>query len=628
MTPATLPSSPRARALRASAEVVRDHLKPAPRLTVSEWADRFRILPETSAEPGPWRTDRTPYLRGIMDGVCQPEVERVSWRKPAQVGGSEAILNVLGYFMDQDPAPILLVQISDITAAKFSKERVAPLIADTPALARKISPAGVRDSDNTIESKVFPGGHLGIVGATAPSKLRSRPRRVLLFDEVDGYPASAGSEGDPIELARKRQTTYWNRVELAVSTPTLQDLSRIEDLEAEADELRRYHVPCPHCGELQVLTWERLVWDKSVEAGEKVHHPETARYECGECGEAIHEHHKARMLRDEEAGGRARWVADEPHAAPRRIAFHLNALYSPWLQWSELAREWIDAQGNPQKLQVFVNTRLAETWDETGQTVDETGLMARREDYPEEPLPEGVVLLTAGVDVQADRLEMEVVGWGPGEQSWSIDYLRLPGDPTGHAVWQLLDEVIQRAWSHPAGPRLRILATCVDSGYLTQQVQRYAKDRLAWRVWAVKGMDGFGRPIMDRPSRKTRRKVPLYPVGVDNAKRVLYAQLAIDDPGPGYCHFPARAPYDEEFFRQLTAEKVVRRQTRGNRLEPRWVRRPGRRAEVLDCRVYAMAAKEGLLAAGLRLDALGKELRGEPVPGRRRRGRISKGVEV
>lgn len=589
------------------------------RMTVSEWADAKRILPDTAAEPGRWRTDRAPYLREIMDACSDPAIERVAVMKAAQVGYSEVILNVLGYYVDQDPAPILLVQISVGEAAKFSKERIAPMVEACPALRSRIAPARSRDSGNTIESKGFPGGHLGIVGANAPSGLRSRARRVVLFDEVDGYPPSAGSEGDPIELARKRQSTFWNRKELTGSTPTIADLSRIEEAVEECDELRRYHVPCPHCDHMQQLEWGGrdaaygIKWDVDDRGA-----PSEVGYLCRACGVLIEERHKTRML------ARGEWVADEPHPNPTRVAFHIPGMLSPWVSWRQLVVEWLDAQGHPAKLQVFVNTRLGEVWDAQGSVVDADPLMARRETYESEPVPEDVVLITAGVDVQADRLEVEFVGWGVGDQSWSLDYLRIPGDPTTPQLWKDLDErVVQRVFEHPLG-RLRVAATAVDSGFMTQQVYRFAKPRQAQRVWAVKGMAGEGKPIMGRPSLKNRQKVPLYPVGVDTAKAVVYGRLRILEHGPGFCHFPARFPYDQEFFRQLTAEKVVVRQSRNGHTKREWVRRHGRRAEVLDARVYALAALEGLLAAGVRLEVLAAEIRGEGTrPTRRVR---SKGV--
>lgn len=601
-----------ARGRRWAADLMRERLKPPPDLTVSEWADHHRVLPDTAAEPGPWRTSRTPYLREIMDAFSDPEVERVVFMKAAQLGGSEALLNVLGYFIDLDPSPILFVQVSDGEAAKFSKERIAPMIRDCPVLRSKVAPRKSRDSANTIESKDFPGGHLGIVGANAPSKLRARPRRVVLFDEVDGYPASAGVEGDPVELGVKRTSTFWNRKVGMISTPTLSGLSRIEDAYEESDQ-RTYRVPCPHCDHRQELVFENLTWETEKVEGEKVHDPDSAAYSCEGCGTMITERHKPEMLR------RGQWVPSDPDA--KVVGFQLSGLYSPWVSWSTIVQEFLSAKDNPEKLQVWVNTRLGEPFDEKGQQLEAGPLLSRREDYPVEPLPEQVTLLTAGVDVQADRLECEIVGWGPGEESWGIDYYRIPGDPSVADVWQDLDRVLGQRLEHPRGAKIPIAATCVDSGYMTQQVYKYCGNRVNARIWAIKGRDGMGKPIMDRPRRNTRGRVPLYPVGVDAAKAAIYQRLQITEHGEGYCHFPARAPYDEEYFRQLTAEKLVRKTGRRGHTKLQWVRRPNRRAEVLDIRVYALAALEGLQAAGVSLAPEGKK--------RRRQGRRirSRGLE-
>lgn len=583
-----------------AAELMRDRLRPPPDLTVSEWADHHRILPDYSAEPGPWRTSRTPYLREIMDAFSDPMVEQVVFQAAAQVGKSEVLLNVLGYFIDLDPCPILLVQENDDAAEDFSKERIAPSIQNCPVLASKVVEPKSRDAGNTIAAKEFTGGHLAISGATTPGKLARRPRRVVLFDEVDKYPPSAGVEGDPVELGMKRTNTFWNRKIGLVSTPTLSGLSRIEEAYEQSDQ-RRYYVPCPDCGHEQTLEWPQLL-DGTQEDENGALDPKTAAYPCQGCGVLIEERHKPWMLRQ------GAWVSQSD--SEKAVGFRLSALYSPWVRWEELVSKFLEVKDNPERLKTFVNQQLAETWEERGQQLQTDPLLNRREEYSADPLPEGVTLITAGVDVQADRLECEVVGWGPGEESWALEYFRIPGDPSVGDVWGDLDQVLGKRYRHPSGVRLAIAATCVDSGYLTQQVYKYCGDRQNARVWAIKGMDGMGRPIMDRPRRNTRGKVPLYPVGVDAAKVAIYQRLQIDaEPAgggesvaEGYCHFPLRQPYDEEYFRQLTAEKLVRKQTRRGHQKLQWVRRPNRRAEALDIRVYAMAALEGLQAAGASLD--------------------------
>jgi phage terminase large subunit GpA-like protein len=619
-------------------ETVAAHLTPPRKLLVSEWAERYRYLPETSAEPGPWRNDRTPYLVGIMDAVLEPGVEMVVFQKPAQFGGSEALNNILGYFIHQDPSPILLVQIGEKEAKSYSKERIAPMIEATPVLKNRVARSRTRDSENTTLQKSFRGGHLAIAGANAPAGLRSRAIRILLCDEIDGYPPSAGQEGDPIELAEARTRTFWNRLKVYLSTPTLEGLSRIEAAIKDCDEVRRYFVPCPHCNHEQDLEFSQLIWDKDEEGK---HLPETVQYACKGCGALIPEKRKNWML----ANGRWRSGVVNPedgswHEQPRparvkTLGFQANAIYSPWMKWREIVEGFLKSKGDPLRLQVWVNTVLGEVFKEQGFRLDAHPLLARCEVYPEEPVPEGVLLITAGVDIQADRIEVEVVGWGFGYESWSLNYLRLPGDPTLEGgVWQTLDHVLARSYKHPSGMLLKIYATGIDSGFLTQNVYKYCHTRRAANIWPVKGIAGEGKPIWDRPNIRNKYKVPMYPVGVDTAKTVVMSHLRIQRPDewdgqpiPGFAHFPTRAPYDEEYFRQLTSEIVVVRRSPNGYFKRVWMRRPGRRAEALDNRVYALAAHEGAFLAGVRMETIKAAIEGKTAGGPKRRVR-SKGVGV
>lgn len=589
------------------ADEVETVLAPPPEISVSEWADAKRVIPEYAAEPGPWRTDRVPYLREIMDCFSDSRVERVVFQKAAQVGWSEVLQNVAGYFIDEDPCPILLVQPTTGEADKFSKEKLAPTIRETPSLASKIAEPKSRDSGNTITAKSFAGGHLGIIGANAPSGLRMRSVRILLFDEVDEYPPSAGEQGDPIELGENRTATFPNRKIGMGSTPTLYGLSRIADAVEGASILLRYYVPCPDCREYQTLAWGNVRWDTTGPPDAPVHHPETVSYACDYCGSLIAERHKYKMLERGEWRAANPDLSYDPTARPSSVAFHLNQLYSPFegASWRVIVEKFLEAKDHREKLQVWVNTRLAEVWEETGFALSEEPLLERREKYAAEPLPsEKIVLLTSGVDVHGDRLEVEVVGWGPGEENWSLDYFLIPGDPTGEQVWSDLDDVLLRDYKHPFGMRLPIAATCVDSGYQAKAVYAYTAPRAASRVWAIKGVDGFGRPIMSLPKKHNRGAVMVYPVGVDSAKSTLAHRLAITSPGEGCCHFPRRPPYDVEHFRQLTAEKLVRKRNRATgQARMQWILRPNRQNHRLDVRVYAMAALEALINAGVSLES-------------------------
>lgn len=536
---------------------------------MSRWADQNRRLsPEASAEPGRWYTSRAEYMRGIMDAVSDPAVRQVVVMSAAQVGKTECVLNICGYHIDQDPAPILVVQPTLSMAQAFSKDRLAPMLRDTPCLKGAVKNPRSRDSGNTTLHKVFAGGHVTIAGANSAAGLASRPVRIVLCDEVDRYPPSAGTEGDPVRLAEKRATTFWNSKIVTVSTPTVKDASRIE-AEYEASDRREYWVACGHCGEHQVLKWANVQWRDGD--------PATACYVCPHCGAAWTEADRLKSLK------RGEWRAREPFGGV--AGFHLSGLYSPWVPIPDAARDFLEAKKLPETLRVWSNTYLGETWEEHGDGLDDAGIAARREDY--DGCPAGVVLITAGVDVQDDRLELEIVGWGRDEESWSLDYQTLYGDPSSPAVWAELDASLKETWPHPRGVDLPVRAACIDSGgHHTSAVYSFVRPREGRRVFAIKGMGGEGRALVGRPSKNNVGKVRLFTVGVDTAKELIYARLRIADEGPGYCHFPSR--YDDEYFRQLTAEQIVTRFSKGYR-KREW-KKVRARNEALDCRVYALAA--------------------------------------
>ena len=410
----------RARAYGIAAAEMRARLRPPVRMTVSEWADRYRILsPESSPEPGPWRTSRVPYLREIMDTLGDPLVRRVCWVAASQVGKTEVVNNYVGRSIDQNPGPILVVQPTLNMAEIWSKDRFTPMIRDTARLRAKIADPRARDSGNTMLHKTFTGGRLSIVGANSPSGLASRPIRDALFDEVDRYPSSVGSEGDPISLGEQRTRNFWNRKVFYVSSPGDLATSRIWQ-EWEASDMRRYFVPCPHCEHRQVLEWKNVKWETEEVEGEALHRPGTAVYVCANCGAIFEEMNKRRML---ELG---EWCATNPDG--RFPGFHLSALYSPWVTWAELAALWLEKKRSPEELKTFINLQLGEPWEERDQAFEPTDLASRAEKYPEQ-IPHGVGVLTAFVDVQADRLELSIRGWGEREESWLIGHHRIYGDP-------------------------------------------------------------------------------------------------------------------------------------------------------------------------------------------------------
>lgn len=569
-------------AARICAEAWAAGFEPEPQLTVSEWADSYRMLSQqASVEPGPYRTDRTPYLREVMDCLSpSSEAEFVVLMKGSQVGGTECGNNFLGYVIHHAPGPMLYVQPTVEMAKRTSRQRIDPMIEACPALRERVKEPRSRDSGNTIMSKEFPGGILILTGANSAVGLRSMPARYLFLDEVDAYETDVDGEGDPVELAIRRTSTFAsNRKVLIVSTPKLKGASRIERAFDRSDK-RYFTVPCPHCGLYQPIRWAYIRWPKDE--------PSKAVMVCEGCEAEIPEARKGRML------DLGRWEATA-NGDPGVIGFHLSALYSPpgWYSWAQAAADFIKAKREGvEALKTWVNTVLGESWEELGETVDESVLFTRRESYPAE-VPAGALVLTAGVDVQDDRIELEVVGWGPGEESWAIDYRVLWGSPGEQPVWTALSDFFEQTYANESGERIRISAACIDSGgHHTQNVYHFCRQRQGRRIFAIKGMAGVGRPIVSSPlhrrSGRNRRPVEMFLVGVDEAKGLIYSRLRLTEPGAGYCHFPTRPEFDEEHFAQLAAEKIMTRYHKGF---PRreWVKtRP--RNEALDCRVYALAA--------------------------------------
>jgi phage terminase large subunit GpA-like protein len=568
---------------RAVREQFADIFAPVTRLSVSEWSDRYRVLSSgSSATPGRWRS--LAYQRAIMDAVLDPRVTRVVAMLPSQVGKTEMQLNVMGYFIDGEPCPILMVQPTLEMAQTISKDRLGPMLQDTPKLRGKFPQSRRRESDQTLLHKTFPGGHLTLVGANSPAGLASRPIRVLLPDEVDRYPPSAGKEGDVVALAEKRTTTFGDRrVVFMTSTPTIEGLSRIAQ-EYEQSDQRRYLVPCIHCGEAFEWTWETMKWEHDK--------PETAAILCASCGALTHETDKLRAV---EAGT---WVAKHPE---RTIAgFTCTALISPLVAWKDLVREWYESTGNNERRRVFINTVLAQTWREDSDGLNESALLARRETYAAE-VPDGVGLLVASVDTQGDRLEVAVWGYGRGEESWLVYFEQLWGDPGQRTVWDRLTLILDRAFTDRQDRRHQLAAATVDSGgHHTQQVYDFCKRRRGARVptFAIKGIAGAGKPLVGRPSKANKQRVNLYTVGVDTAKDLLFARLKQQTPGPGYVHLPTWA--DQELIAQFTAERVVVRYLKGRPI--REYIKVRHRNEALDLAVYALA---GLVLTGPLREQLG-----------------------
>ena len=505
-----------------------------------------------------------------MDACGEPENREVVVMAGAQLGKSEAILNIIGYHIDNDPSPILVLQPSLDMAQSFSKDRVANgLLKSTPCLRNKVKDPRARDSGNTTLHKLFPGGSLTLVGANSPSGLASRPIRLVLCDEVDRYPASAGSEGDPVQLARKRAATFWNRKIIMVSTPTNKDNSRIEEA-FEGSDQRDFHVPCKHCHKDQVLKWANVQWINKD--------PETASYECSDCAVLWTDSDRRWSIRN------GKWIAGKPFTGI--AGFRISGLYSPWTPLSDGVRDFMSMRKNPEQLRVWTNTYLGESWEDQGETIDDYSLSTRREAYGDH-IPEEVVFITAGVDVQDDRLEVSYIGWGRDDESWVINHEVLYGDPSTPQLWTSLDSKLFTTYLTNDGRLLPIRATCVDSGgHFTNAVYSYCKKNYARRVFAIKGVGGEGKAIVGRPSKNNIGKCLLFPIGVNTAKDLLFARMRIKDEGAGYIHF--HDDLNDEYFRQLTAEKIVTKFVRGYKQRIFQKIRP--RNEALDCFVYALSA--------------------------------------
>ena len=587
--------------------------RPPPLLSLSEWADReFYLSPESSAEPGRWKT--LPYQRGWMDAMTTRGVERVSIIKSARVGYTKTINACIGYHMDQAPCAMLVVQPTVEGAKTYSKEEIAPMLRDCPKLAALTvegEESGPRDGGNTMLHKVFPGGVLGVVGANSGAGFRSVSRRVVIFDEVDAYPASAGSDGDPINLGVMRTQAFHDRKIVAGSTPLVAGTSRIEQLFEEGDQ-RRYYVPCPHCGHCAPFVFRG---DKGHAMSWPEGKPKEAFFVCQKNGCVIEHKDKRAMV---EAG---QWRAAKPFEG--HASFHIWAAYSYLAKasWGHIAEAFLAAKASPETLRTFVNTWLGETWQEQGEAPDWERLHARRERYPIGVAPPETLVLTAGVDVQKDRFVYEVVGWGAGKESWSIDAGEIFADTANDESWLELDELLARDFG---GAAIRMLA--VDSGFRTNTAYNWARRHPMNRVVAVKGV-ATARAIIGSPSpvdvhvngKRLARGYKVFTVGTDVAKGELYGWLKLPRPEegqafpPGWCHFPE---YGEEFFKQLTAEHLVSKQNGRGFTVHEWQVQPGRQNHWLDCRVYARAAAQLLGLDRMRQPALTKPLprEGPPLP--------------
>lgn len=583
--------------LNACLAKVLSAMKPPENITVAEWADKNRRLTsESSAEVGKWRTSRTPYMLEIMNCFTDPKVEHIVVVAPSQVGKSELENNIVGYIIDQDPGPILFVQPTIDDAKRYSEMRIAPMIRETKCLKKKVADPKTRDGGNTKRQKTFPGGFLVMAGSNVPHDLCSFPMRYVIGDERDRWAVSAGSEGDPWGLAKARTTTFYNRKLVEVSTPTIKGKSAIEKA-YYTGTMEKWVTQCRHCGEFSEITFNDIRFPHTIsqKGEEKTFDISEIYYVCPCCGGVSTE--------NEVKGQSSKWDAEVPEAKEQHKtrSFWINAWVSPWVEWKKIILEYLQANGDSAQMQVVYNTRFGMLWEVRGDMDSEEDIMARREEYDAE-LPNGVIVLTCGVDTQDDRLEYEVVGYGHFGESWGIKKGVIMGRPDSDAVWQQLDDVIDHRYTFANGITLKISLTFIDEGgHFTQEVRQWCLERQAKNVFAIKGAAGSRDIPYTSPPKKQKivlggkaiGTVWVYEIGVDAGKQKIVDNLRVKSPGPNYCHFPKRDDYGKAFFKSYMSEHLVYNEKLKNPWH--WEKIPGHeRNEAFDCRNYANAAFKAL----------------------------------
>ncbi len=583
-------------------------MQPPENLTVTEWAECKRYLStEASAEPGLWRTNRTPYLRAIMDAFTDPKIRHIVFVAASQVGKTEVLNNIIGYIIDQNPGSILFVHPTTIDAREFSKLRIAPMIRDSPAVRRKVAAPKSRDSGNTLLQKSYPGGILTLCGSNEAHALASKPIRYVFGDERDRWAVSAGTEGDPWELAMARQTTFYNAKAVEVSTPTIRGSSNIAKSFAKGT-MERWKSQCPHCGEFHEIQWKDIRYEaeETVVNHERTYTVHDVFWICPGCSCVSDE---ATMKKQP-----AKWVADNPAAYANGVrSFWLNAFVSPWASWESICLKYQNALGDTGKMQVVYNTCFGQLWEDRGDTQDPDTLLGRREVYEAE-LPEGVLVLTAGVDTQDDRMEYEIVGHGHFGETWGIEKGVIMGRPDDPATWDSLDMMVfDRVLRFKDGLGLKVSMSFVDEGgHFTEEVRLFCQRRIKKKVFCIKGFSGPDRPFTSPPKKQKiiinnryLGTVWQYQLGVDSGKQIIMDNLKVQAPGPKYCHFPLREDYGAMYFNGLLSEHLVPE----GKTRQRWVWtkiQGHERNEPLDCRNYALAAFKVL---PVDLDALDRRLK-------------------
>lgn len=587
--------------------ISKNGLKPLPKTSVSNWADNHRMLSSgISAEPGKWKTSRAPYQKDIMNAFTEPGIHRVVVKSSSQIGKSDMMNNVIGRFAHLDPCAIMMIQPTIDMAQDYSKTRIAPMIKDTKVLNNLFYDVKSRDANNTILSKVFPGGRLIMCGANSPAGLASRPIRILLADEVDRFSDSAGTEGDPVDLAAKRMTTFWNSCMGLFSTPTNEGSSRIDE-EYLAGTQEEWQHKCPNCGEYHLLRHIDMTVDyKEIKtpSGKKTVIVNDVKWRCPHCGFSFSEKEMKQTPQ--------KYISRNADALKNGIrSFFVNGFTSPWMTWSKIMREWLEAKGDPEREKVIMNTVFGESYKQKGAFEDEQIFLRRRESYGAE-LPNGVLLLTAAIDTQDNRLEYEVVGWGKEEECWGIRKGIVLGAPNQDRTWKEIDNILDKTYHFADGKGLKVVRTFIDSGgHYTSDVYNYCQKNFHKQRFAIKGRGGPGIPLIYKIAKANNAKAPLILLGVDDGKQQIMDRLSIDSPGPLYFHFPqdegikelSNRGYDDLYFKGIISEhkKVYKR---NGVLREVWETIKNVRNEPLDLRNYNLACMKSLKPDWVKLEML------------------------
>lgn len=587
--------------------ISKNGLKPLPKTSVSRWADNHRMLSSgISAEPGKWKTSRAPYQKDIMNAFTESGIHRVVVKSSSQIGKSDMMNNVIGRFAHLDPCAIMMIQPTIDMAQDYSKTRIAPMIRDTKVLNNLFYDVKSRDANNTILSKVFPGGRLIMCGANSPAGLASRPIRILLADEVDRFPDSAGTEGDPVDLAAKRMTTFWNSCMGLFSTPTNEGTSRIDE-EYLAGTQEEWQHKCPNCGEYHLLRHIDMTVDyKEIKtpSGKKTVIVNDVKWRCPHCGFSFSEKEMKQTPQ--------KYISRNADALKNGIrSFFVNGFTSPWMTWTRIMREWLEAKGDPEREKVIMNTVFGESYKQKGAFEDEQIFLRRRESYGAE-LPNGVLLLTAAIDTQDNRLEYEVVGWGKEEECWGIRKGIVLGAPNQARTWKEIDSILDKTYHFADGKGLKVVRTFIDSGgHYTSDVYNYCQKNFHKQRFAIKGRGGPGIPLIYKIAKANNAKAPLILLGVDDGKQQIMDRLSIDSPGPLYFHFPqdegikelSNRGYDDLYFKGIISEhkKVYKR---NGVLREVWETTKNVRNEPLDLRNYNLACMKSLKPDWVKLEML------------------------